>query len=454
MKNTETTTSRNSGAPVTVDELVQAAKSPASCMKIHPELSAKALHGIAGEITREVSANSEASQAALLASVMSFASAHFGANAFTMVGDSKHPPRISVTIVGASSRARKGTSTAPIRRVFGLAKKYCSDADIRVSNGPATSGEGLIYNVRDASDEEDKDGKLIDAGVADKRLLILEGEFGAVLQAMLRQGNTLSSILRNAWDDGNLEPLTKTNRIKATGAHIVMLGHITQDELLAKLPADAIYNGLVNRILWVCARRPKMIAIPFAMDNTKVDGFAKRIAAAIEYAQSIQEPVTMSEECKALWIEMYPRLSKDIPGVLGAVTSRAEPQVLRLALIYCLLDLSARIQPEHLIAAAALWQYASDSARFIFGGITADPESNRVLLELSKSEMTQTQLNDVFSGHMSSADLRKILSGLEGSGRVSQRREGGGRGKGKATTYWHITPGFELSSAELAEEAE
>src|SRR5436305_11332812 len=41
---------------------------------------------------------------------------------------------------------------------------------------------------------------LVDRGVEDKRLLFSQGEFYGALQGMKRQGNTLSSQLRLAWD--------------------------------------------------------------------------------------------------------------------------------------------------------------------------------------------------------------------------------------------------------------
>ena len=44
-------------------------------------------------------------------------------------------------------------------------------------------------------------------------------------------------------------------------------------------------------------------------------------------------------------------------GLYGAVTSRAEAQVVRLSLIYALLDCSPVIRQEHLLAALALWEY-------------------------------------------------------------------------------------------------
>ena len=57
--------------------------------------------------------------------------------------------------------------------------------------------------------------------------------------------------------------------------------------------------------------------------------------------------------------------------MLGAILGRAEAQVLRLALIYALLDGSAFIDEPHMLAALACWDYAEASARFVFGDASA-----------------------------------------------------------------------------------
>jgi len=45
-----------------------------------------------------------------------------------------------------------------------------------------------------------------------------------------RQGNTLSAVLRQAWESGNLRTLTKNSPTRATDAHVSIIGHITADE--------------------------------------------------------------------------------------------------------------------------------------------------------------------------------------------------------------------------------
>src|SRR5271169_2337468 len=73
----------------------------------------------------------------------------------------------------------------------------------------------------------------IDAGVAEKRLMIVESEFAGALTVARRDGNILSRVLRDAWDRGDLATLTKSSPARATGAHLSLIGHITAEELRA-----------------------------------------------------------------------------------------------------------------------------------------------------------------------------------------------------------------------------
>ena len=82
-----------------------------------------------------------------------------------------------------------------------------------------SSGEGVKWAVRD---ERIEDKEVVDAGVTDKSLLVIESEFAHALRTTARSGNTLSATIRESWDSGTLATLTKNDPVKATGAHIVL----------------------------------------------------------------------------------------------------------------------------------------------------------------------------------------------------------------------------------------
>ncbi|HEV8053938.1 MAG TPA: hypothetical protein VGP30_03825 [Candidatus Limnocylindrales bacterium] len=79
------------------------------------------------------------------------------------------------------------------------------------------------------------------------------------LRVAARDGNTLSPIIRRAWDSGDLRTLTKTSPATATGAHVGIIGHVIRDELLRYLDRTELASGLANRFLWIAARRSQLL---------------------------------------------------------------------------------------------------------------------------------------------------------------------------------------------------
>jgi hypothetical protein len=104
--------------------------------------------------------------------------------------------------------------------------------------------------------------------------------------------------------------------------------------------------------------------------------------------------------------------------MLGAITGRAEAQVMRLSAIYALLDKSRLIRPEHHRAAMALWKYCEDSARWIFGTGTGNKNADRILAALSaagEKGLTKWQITaDVFNRHATKFEIDQALRLLHG----------------------------------------
>jgi hypothetical protein len=406
-----------------------------------PVLSEAAWYGVFKEIVELGTRKSEADPAAVLMTALTFAAATIGTEPHMWVGDTRHHARLYSVLVGASSRARKGTSRDPVERIFRAAQlrrmpqlPFPLGNDLAITPGPLSSGEGLVYAVRDASDALDDDGQPIDPGVEDKRLLVVDGEFGAALKAAQRQGNTLSAILRSGWDHGNIAPLTKSNRIKASGAHINFVAHITLEELHALLESVDLWNGFANRILWAAVRRTGEVPHPSRIPDKDLGEVAGKVATAL-LAASQRGEMPFTPKAAALWTGIYPDLTQEHSGAFRAVTSRGEAQVRRIALLHAAFDTEASaIDVPHLEAAIAAWNYCLASARYVFGGAEADPEANKLLAALRERDMTLTDINGLFSGHKSRGAINALLTRLQSAGRVTLREEGGGRdGRAKTT---------------------
>ena len=185
-----------------------------------PELDKEALHGIAGEIVRTVDPYTEADQVAILVNILVGSGNLIGRTPYFKVEYSHHYLNLFVSLVGQSSKGRKGQSASTVMHILKQIDPYFVSE--RVTGG-LSSGEGLIYGVRDPLIvEREGEQVVLDDGVDDKRLLLLEGELSQALKVMSREGNILSAIIRQAWDSGDLHPLTKTKPIRATGAQGVV----------------------------------------------------------------------------------------------------------------------------------------------------------------------------------------------------------------------------------------
>jgi hypothetical protein len=389
----------------------------------HPvPLSPAAYHGLPGAFVQRVLPQTEADPAALLIQFLAAFGNAINRRAHAIADGSCHALNIFATIVGPTSKSRKRTSWTHVYRVFDHADEEW--AKNRVTGG-LSSGEGLICNVRDPIFKTVKgETQLVDDGVTDKRLFVCEEEFASVLKVMAREGNTLSTVLRSAWDSGKLSTLVKNNPARATGAHISVVGHITRQELRRLLTETESANGFGNRFLWLLVKRSKIL--PEGGLTPAVADIVTELQKALEFARATDE-ITRTEAARKLWREVYPALSEGQPGLVGALTARSEAQVLRLSCIYALLDCSPVVDVTHLDAAIEVWRYCEDSARLIFESGTGNKDADRVLQALKvadESGLSRTELvHDVFKAHATRFEIDEALRLLDGLDLARYTRE-------------------------------
>lgn len=374
-------------------------------------LSEDAYYGLAGDIVREIEPRSEGDPAAILVQLLAAFGNAVGRGPGFRVEADRHHTNLFVGIVGETASARKGSSWGQARRLIEQADpKWAS----RIKSG-ASSGEGLIWEVRDSSEG--------DPGVEDKRLLVVETELASPLERMTGSGNTLSPVLRQAWDGGKLNTLVKTNPAAATNAHLSFIGHITAEELQRKLTATEQANGFANRFLWIYARRSKLLSRGGGIEAVDWTPYVTQLRAAL--SSSNRGEVGPTERAWQLWDRVYADLSTVPPGMLGAATARAPAQVRRLSLIYALLDKRSEVTVQHLRAALAVWRYAADSAALLFGRALGDPTADAVLaaVRAEATGLRRTDLSSHFSRHRSSAELDRAVALLSDQGLVEKRKE-------------------------------
>ena len=202
-------------------------------------LGSDAFRGLAGKVVSLIEPHSESDPVALLSQLLVGFGNMVGRKAHFEVEADRHYSNLFICLVGATGRGRKGSSLAQIMRILREADPEWADSCV-VSG--LSSGEGLIWAVRDETFSKDGE-KVLDAGVSDKRLLAVESEMAQQLKLMSREGNILSTVVRQAWDSGNLRMITKNSPAQATGVHVSILGHITQAEVRRHLNETELANG-------------------------------------------------------------------------------------------------------------------------------------------------------------------------------------------------------------------
>ena len=385
-------------------------------------LSEKAFHGLAGEIVRTIKPHTEADPVAVLLQLLVAFGNIVGRGPHFWAERNRHGMNLFVVLVGTTSKSRKGTSWGHVRELSTIADPtWCGNC---IQTG-LSSGEGLIYAVRDPRGVEDP-------GIHEKRLLIIDEEFSSTLKMLVRSGNTLSPVLRLAWDESPLQILTKQSPCKATDAHISLVAHVTRDELRRDLTCTEMGNGFANRFLWACVCRSNILPDGSCVPESLIEPLAARLKEAVEYAQTLGDCELRRDRCaRDLWHSVYRELSEGKPGLLGSVISRAEPQVMRLAGIYALLDHAGEISEDHLLAALAVWNYCEASARFVFGDALGDPLADELLSRLKQAfdGLTRTEINDSFARNRKETEITRALYVLAERGLARCRRETGRPGR-------------------------
>ncbi len=403
-----------------------------------PTLDPVALYGLAGEFVRLVEPETEADPAALLFSFLLAAGHCFGRGPFFLHERNFHRTNLFGLLVGDTASGRKGTSWGWVQDLFRQATQDLPDAyRVRIRSG-LSSGEGVLECMRPPEPPEVPEGKEPPPlPLHDPRVFVLEGEFAGVLKNFERKGNTLSSILRSAWDGIPIGTMTR-NPITVEEHHLTLLAHVTPTELALLLPQVETANGFLNRFLVVFVERSKSLPEGGCLPREATLPLAGRLREAILIARNV-ERVERDEDARKVWRHVYEDLVCGHPGPMGSATSRALAQVSRLSLIYALLDCDRVIRGEHLLAAVAAWKYCYDSAGMVFGDSTGNKTADKILQALRREPegLTRTRiLREVLQGNCPREKLAAALALLKKYRLAEAKRIPPAPGARKASELW------------------
>lgn len=377
-----------------------------------PRASDDCLYGLIGDIASAGSKDTEANPFAVAANALAYLSAAMGRACYMPVGNVWHHARIFTAQIGRSALGRKGDAASLIHRIdMALRKNHGDTIAPQVHRGGLSTREGLVMLIHDGFTE----GKKEIAKIEDKRLWVLESEFANVLAQAKRDGNTLSTALRDLWDGVPIRPAVKTSRVYASDPHVALSVAITPGELRAKLSAGELSNGFANRFMFLWAERTRLLPFPKPTPKAEVNALAQRVADVIEYAKGNKPELkdefamVLSDEAVKRWVSLYEgELNTRSSGErVNALLDRRAPTLLRIAMLLALTDKAQTVEVHHINAALAWIRYWADSVRFIFA--TDDDEA-------ASAEMSDLaeKIVDYLSKHDKASRTKIVVDCLHG----------------------------------------
>jgi hypothetical protein len=186
----------------------------------------------------------EADPVGILACLLTGVGNALGRSAHYEIGE-RQGGNLFALLVGKTA-SRKGTCWTVANGILSLAAPDWSSLCLEHGFG---TGQGLVWRIRDAQGE--------DAGVADKRLLVVEEEFAKPLRLCQQKDSLLSAFVRNAFNGKPLAVMNRgENRYACSEPHLSVIGMTTPDELkeLLKVRTE-LFNGFLNRFLLIGVQR-------------------------------------------------------------------------------------------------------------------------------------------------------------------------------------------------------
>ena len=395
-----------------------------------PDLLDEAYYGPIGEAVRAIAPYTEADPAAIMATLIAYCGALVGPEPWCEMSGIKTNAAIFVLLVGETAKGRKGTSHHAAKALLGQLDKVRNLAGLG-------SGEGIVTELA----AEDADNR---------HVMIVEEEFARLLSSAGRSGNTLSPTIRQMWDGEDLARTVTSGTVVAKDYHVSLIAHVTPSEQRSTMNQADKSNGFINRFMLVATHTTQMVTWDDQGQEDHPFRRALASAALADRASKVAERgrVHFASDAFPAWVKL--REDGDI-DTSRELLARLDAHMMRIALIYALIDNSEVITREHMIAAYAFTCYVRDTTNLTYPATDGDQLVLRIgqIIEKAGAEgITRTDLGKSCSNHIAADDRDRACAELIDVGLITEVREAGA---GRTSVRYLATP---KEAAQDAEEAE
>jgi hypothetical protein len=149
-----------------------------------------------------------------------------------------------------------------------------------------------------------------------------------------------------------------------------------------------------------------------------------------------------SPEATIAWQKFYNAIPEADAGIVGSIIARSDAHVLRLTMLYAVLDDSCLMTPAHLRAAIAFWRYCERSAQWAFAEKTGNKMADRIFwaLQHEPGGMTRQQIREeCFNEHCTKTTLDLAFASLQDANLVEMTLERTKQAR-RPVERWRIKP--------------
>jgi len=306
-----------------------------------PTLRPAAFYGLLGRTARQLAAETEADEASVLLSLLVAWGNIVGPTYRMPLGSGSVGTNLYVAVLGRTgSRKSEGLNAghaffSPV--IPGWSPQH-------VLSG-LSSGEGLIQHLVTHAGEP-----------GDVRLLIKLSELGRLLRISQRGGETLSMVIREAWDGGALQSPRVKDPVGVDASHVSVIANITPDELAAEAQPQDWANGLINRFVLCYNESTK--ELPLGGEFEAAAEPLRQQWAAVWANLPPPERMALSPEAATQWRSLYHQIRERQRQAV--YPPRLDTHILKLAMAYALADASTTVHLEDLAAGACIGEYHTE----------------------------------------------------------------------------------------------
>ncbi len=326
-----------------------------------------------------------------------------GRSAYISWGADKIFPNLWTMIVGHTGRARKSST---INKGRAILNDIAPDVQVLSS---LSTWEGLLSAMQRSNDN---------IVLRNEVTIVCMSEFDGFLKKT-RQDSIAHLIpqLCDLYDcQADVRSVTKGNPLVVKNPFFSILAGIQPEVLEKSFQSNDVHGGFAGRFIYVYDVSDKEIPIPIWNKQKEYNALLMELNA-IKITNTKERAYAISDDCIEIWNLFYHtyRTPNGDPPLLLQLNDRMQNHVLKIAMLFAILDESDNIDKKHLVDAVSIGYWLMYNNRKLFGmlGISEQQRIEQKIIDLiGVGVCNRREIFQSLSGRITGRDFDYAITGL------------------------------------------